>query len=250
MHKRPQVIKEILDCVKEHFLSSGEIDIEKAKLMSSVYECLMDKIFQPLHLIQETLFFPSKESEARAAQILSKAKKTLEIWVFAFTNNVLSKAVLDRHKAGVKVRIITDDEWSKFFGADIWPLVFEGVDVTMDDNKKFHMHNKFVIIDDLVLATGSFNWTSQAVFGNQENLCIIDNPLFVKNYKEEFEKLWIQFAPNKITKEIATKHLEEEDAEKKRRVEKGKETRKRNKEEAAKKQKTGEEDNDSDKDDD
>ena len=234
MHKRQQVIAEILDIIREHFLSSGDISFEKAQVMSSVYEWLMDKILQPLPLIQETFFFPSKESEAGVARILEKAKKTLEIWVFAFTNNVLAKAVLNRHKAGVKVRIITDDEWSKFFGADIWPLVMEGVEVTMDDNKKLHMHNKFVIIDDLVLATGSFNWTSQAVTGNQENLWVIDNPLFIKNYKAEFEKLWVKFAPNKITHEMAVKHMEEEEAEKKRRVEKGKETRKRNKEEAEK----------------
>lgn len=73
----------------------------------------------------------------------------------------------------------------------------------MDDHKRFHMHNKFVIIDDLVLATGSFNWTSQAVTGNQENLCVIDNEVFVKDYKAEFEKLWKNFAKNKITEEMA-----------------------------------------------
>jgi len=31
------------------------------------------------------------------------------------------------------------------------------------------MHNKFAIIDKLILVTGSFNWTASAVYGNQEN---------------------------------------------------------------------------------
>ena len=51
----------------------------------------------------------------------------------------------------------------------------------MDDNKSFHMHNKFAIIDKFVLLTGSFNWTEQAVYGNQENLISIISKLkFIK----------------------------------------------------------------------
>jgi cardiolipin hydrolase len=40
----------------------------------------------------------------------------------------------------------------------------------MDNNFRLHMHHKFAIIDKIVLLTGSFNWTAQAVNGNQENL--------------------------------------------------------------------------------
>lgn len=220
--------------MREHYLTGDEVSLENTQQMSSVYECLIEKIFKPLPLIQETMFFPSKENEKRAARILRKAKKSLDICVFAFTNNVLAKALLDRHREGVKIRIITDDECSNFFGADIWQLALEGVECSMDNHKRFHMHNKFVVIDELVVATGSFNWTSQAVTGNQENLCVIDNEKFVQDYKKEFQRLWDEFEPNRITKEKAEAHLAEEEAEKKRRVEKAKETRKKNKEAAQK----------------
>ena len=68
------------------------------------------------------------------------------------------------------MRIITDDECSKFAGADIWELASVGIECTMDNNFRLHMHHKFAIIDKIVLLTGSFNWTAQAVNGNQENL--------------------------------------------------------------------------------
>lgn len=229
MHKRSQSLQEVFDIVKEHFTTGDEYSQDRSLLMCAVYETLMDKVMQPKPLIEETMFFPSKESQNRLAKILTKAKKTLEICVFAFTNDVLCQAIRNRHQAGVEVRIITDDECSKFFGADIWNLVIEGVQCTMDSNKRFHMHNKFAIIDDLVLATGSFNWTSQAVTGNQENLCVIDNEKFVKDYKEEFEKLWEKFKENKVTPELAKEVLSQQDDEKKRRTAKGLETRKRNK---------------------
>jgi phosphatidylserine/phosphatidylglycerophosphate/cardiolipin synthase-like enzyme len=35
------------------------------------------------------------------------------------------------------------------------------------------MHNKYVIIDDEYVLTGSFNWTQQAVNLNNENLIIL-----------------------------------------------------------------------------
>jgi phosphatidylserine/phosphatidylglycerophosphate/cardiolipin synthase-like enzyme len=64
------------------------------------------------------------------------------------------------------VRIITDDECSKFWGAEVFVLGTKGIPISMDNNARFHMHNKFVVIDDQVLITGSFNWTCQAVTSN------------------------------------------------------------------------------------
>lgn len=117
---------------------------------------------------------------------MKKAKKTLDIAIFALTNDILKKviflikAILYAHSQGCKVRLISDDECSKFKGADIYELAANGIECTMDDNKRFHMHNKFALIDSIILVTGSFNWTSQAVTGNQENL--ISN-IFTKLWK-------------------------------------------------------------------
>lgn len=71
--------------------------------------------------------------------------------------------------------IITDDVCSGFSGADIYRLGALGVPCTMDKNKRLHMHHKFAILDEKILVTGSFNWSSQAVTGNQENLIVIHN---------------------------------------------------------------------------
>ena len=63
------------------------------------------------------------------------------------------------HNNGCKIRVITDDECSKFKGCDIYELNANGIECTMDDNKKLHMHHKFALIDKKILITGSFNWT-------------------------------------------------------------------------------------------
>ena len=49
---------------------------------------------------------------------IKKAKKTLDLAIFSFTNDDLANAIIDAHKRGVAVRIITDDEAMKGKGAD------------------------------------------------------------------------------------------------------------------------------------
>lgn len=55
------------------------------------------------------------------------------------------------------------------------------------------MHDKFAVIDEAVVLTGSFNWTSQAVKYNQENILFIQNDELAKKYMDEFNKLWMGY---------------------------------------------------------
>jgi len=52
------------------------------------------------------------------------------------------------------------------------------------------MHNKFAIIDNRILLTGSYNWTFSANHRNDENLMVIDDPDIITRYQNYFEKLW------------------------------------------------------------
>jgi phosphatidylserine/phosphatidylglycerophosphate/cardiolipin synthase-like enzyme len=176
------------------------------------------------------MFFPHKTNIDDLAQIIRRASKTLEVCVFAFTNDKLSDALLFAFRKGVAVRLICDDECAKFNGAEVWRLGLEGVPATIDDNVKAHMHNKYCLIDSEVLITGSFNWTSQAVSTNQENLIIIQDPHFVREYQANFEQLWEQFKPQMLTNEVCRQKLLEEQLRIKKNQEKAAETRRLKKE--------------------
>jgi phosphatidylserine/phosphatidylglycerophosphate/cardiolipin synthase-like enzyme len=54
------------------------------------------------------------------------------------------------------------------------------------------MHNKFAIIDNRLLLTGSYNWTASANNRNDENLMVIDDPEVIARYQNQFEKLWFE----------------------------------------------------------
>ena len=69
------------------------------------------------------------------------------------------------------------------------------------------MHNKYAIIDESVVITGSFNWTTQAINNNQENLLFYEDKELCAKYLKEFNKLWNEFNTI-IDKETAIKQLE------------------------------------------
>ena len=87
------------------------------------------------------------------------AKKTLDLAIFSFTNNDLADALLAAKERGVTVRIITDDEAMKGKGADTQRMADEGIECRTDSEEQYHMHNKFMVVDQSFLLTGSFNWT-------------------------------------------------------------------------------------------
>lgn len=168
--------------------------------------------------LREVLFFPDKKiackrflsgvscscsrcpyahedtSLSKLIKTITKAKSTLDVCVFTITCHELANAVVELHKKGVVIRVLTDDEQMGTAGSQIEKFRQEGIRVR-HDLSSFFMHHKFVIIDNCLIANGSFNWTRQAVTGNRENVMITNEPQIVKAFSEEFEKLWIEYNP-------------------------------------------------------
>lgn len=60
----------------------------------------------------------------------------------------------------------------------------------------YSMHNKFAIIDNSLLVTGSANWTWSAFFGNSENLIFTNDQNMIKNFQKAFNNMWDVFGGN------------------------------------------------------
>jgi cardiolipin hydrolase len=86
--------------------------------------------------------------------------------------------------------------------------------VKTDDNAQYHMHHKYAVIDEAVVVTGSFNWTTQAVKNNNENVLFIENDFVAKEYSNNFENMWNSFKT--IIKEEEAKEKVEEERSKRR----------------------------------
>lgn len=131
-------------------------------------------------------------------KVVNMAKHSIDICMYLITSPTLSEMVIDAHRRGLTVRVITDDknsgEDTEVAGAQVGRLRAEGILVRCSSSS-FWMHHKFVILDNEVLINGSLNWTNSAVLGNFENVLITTEKMLVLPYTQEFSRLWKLLEP-------------------------------------------------------
>ncbi|CEG76273.1 hypothetical protein RMATCC62417_11191 [Rhizopus microsporus] len=141
----------------------------------------------------KAFFFPSKESFKAFISVLNSATKTLDICVFAFTDDDIANALIAAKKRKVAIRIITDNQQAAGKGADAKRLSESYGIPFKTDHTQGYMHNKFVIVDGQTLVNGSFNWSKGARFKNRENVLITNIPLCIQEFQAQFDALWKEF---------------------------------------------------------
>ncbi len=142
-------------------------------------------------LLPRCTFSPGGDTEKDIAAALDFARETADIAVFSFYSQTIADAVLNAHKRGVKVRVLTDrvqasqsDVGKLFMDAGVpfrWSQGFAGKGV---------MHNKFAVLDGKLLMTGSFNWSVNAQQNNFENEYYSADPALAAAFAAQFGDLF------------------------------------------------------------
>ncbi|XP_067641845.1 mitochondrial cardiolipin hydrolase isoform X2 [Eurosta solidaginis] len=163
--------------------------------------------------------FCAAKNVGRLIALIDQARYTIDLAMYTFTSYDLSQAFLRAIRRGVSVRIISDNEMVYSSGSQIITLTKAGVPVRCPLTTML-MHHKFCLLDGpkrarLVLAninktydtktvkgvvmSGSLNWTMQGFGGNWENIVISSNKQLVEQFEEEFQRMWLAFAPRTST---------------------------------------------------
>lgn len=93
--------------------------------------------------------------------------------------NVIS--TLAKKSKTIPVKVVVDDNNDKG--------QLKGKNIIFDTSSQLS-HNKFCVIDDIKVWTGSFNPTKRGNEKNNNNALIIYSGYLAKNYKDEFNELW------------------------------------------------------------
>ena len=143
------------------------------------------------HADTKVFFSPNGGCETAVLSEIKNAHKSIDIAMFSFTSKDIAQALLEAKHRDVKIRIALDNSQIKEHSSKSKYMISKGLNV------KFHMgpglmHDKFAIIDDREVLTGSFNWTMTADKKNAENLLVIADKKLAQKYTKQFKHLWSQ----------------------------------------------------------
>lgn len=135
-------------------------------------------------IINEAYF---QDIQNRILKALDSAEVSITIVMAWFTNHALFQKLIEKHKQGLDVKIaIFDDGINKKHGVDISQLPHVMIKKGLRGGL---MHNKFCVIDNQVVVTGSYNWSDNAEFRNDENITVEYDPKQATKYSAEFRRL-------------------------------------------------------------
>ena len=134
-------------------------------------------------------FSPDRGTADVVIGFIAKCQKTLDIAIYSLTHDKIADALIEAHERGVKVRVLIDKSQAGNKYADDEKLLIAGIPLLRDKVSGL-MHNKFAIGDGKAVGTGSFNWTKSADEKNAENFVVIRLSYVIKQFQQEFEKLW------------------------------------------------------------
>lgn len=100
---------------------------------------------------------PKFDCAKAIVDLFNQAKKTAHVAIYSLTEPNIVNAMIDAHKRGVEVAIVVDKTESKnsYNTATVKKLSQAGVDIRIATRQTALMHNKVLIVDNSIVATGS-----------------------------------------------------------------------------------------------
>lgn len=150
----------------------------------------------PLVTIGETdidVFFSPDDGVINAlVPLLISAEESIHFLAFSFTSNEMGDIVRAKAEAGLTIAGVMDEgQVSSNQGTEYDPFLQSELDVLFDGIEG-QMHHKVFIVDEKIVALGSYNFSRSAEERNDENLLIIHDAEIAQQFMQEFQRVWAQ----------------------------------------------------------
>ena len=122
--------------------------------------------------------------EQALVDTLDAATTSIDAAIYELDRASVRDALIDAANRGVTVRVVTDDD-AYDGSAHYADLQSAGITV-INDARSSTMHNKFFVVDGLVLWTGSTNMTGTGFTYNHNNSLVLTSTLLADIYTIEF----------------------------------------------------------------
>ena len=123
-------------------------------------------------------FCPHQDCVTPLVNFLDSAQESIHCAFFEVDLDLVRDKLLEK-SSQIEVQVITDNDYlyefnHSFVKTDTWGL----------------MHNKFCIVDNQKISSGSTNPTNNGAHKNNNNLIFIESSVLATNYEAEFSEMW------------------------------------------------------------
>ncbi|MCR4404597.1 MAG: phospholipase D-like domain-containing protein [Candidatus Acetothermia bacterium] len=124
------------------------------------------------------------ELKGRLLELLARAERKLDAAVYSVTDPEVIAALEGACARGVRLRILTEaEEYQGQLGG------LSCAQVRLDGNDRL-MHDKFMVVDEELVWTGSANWTEGSFYYDANNDLVIRDREVARAYIQEFEEMF------------------------------------------------------------
>jgi phosphatidylserine/phosphatidylglycerophosphate/cardiolipin synthase-like enzyme len=134
----------------------------------------------------QVFFSPEGGCTDAIVREVRQASRSVHVQAFSFTSQPIARALSEASKRGVEVAVIFDQGIVQEPHAAMDLLVAAGVPWFLDREHSI-AHNKVMVIDDSVVVTGSFNFTTAAEHHNAENVLVIHDVDLAARYQANWK---------------------------------------------------------------
>ena len=141
-----------------------------------------------------TATYPTTEQTTMEQALLGfigRADSQVDIALYGLSRQSVVDGLVAAHNRGVTVRVVGDDDAAvePEYASHYQALRNAGITV-ITDTSSYLQHNKFVVIDEQLVWTGSTNFTDTGLSLNANNSIVITSTVLAETYTTEFEELW------------------------------------------------------------
>jgi len=141
--------------------------------------------------------YPDKAAERQGSldeeltAFINGARRTVDVAIYQLDLPNVTQALLEAKKRGCKVRVVTDIDILEDPKENPAFKKLQAAKITVvAGNPNAIMHNKFVVVDEEAVWTGSWNFTENDTYRYNNNALLIRSPELARNYTVVFEKMW------------------------------------------------------------
>ena len=144
---------------------------------------------QPKEGKHSVCFTPDKRCQLQIIGEIHKAKTSILVQAYSFTDQQVAQALAGAAGRGVKVQVLLDKSNRKDKHSAKNLITRNNIPLRFDSPSGI-AHNKVMVIDQSTVLTGSYNFSAAAYTRNTENLLVINNPALAREYVKNWQSRW------------------------------------------------------------